>query len=267
MSNVVFIPTRNRAQLVERVLPKWTEQPIDELFFVCEKWERGKYRRVAGNHAEVLVLPKTNQGINYARNWIVTWAAEHGYRKLIMSDDDLFPRPDSDVTRLMAFDSVPTLGLGIMLPFYGLMFGNDTVKNSDEPLMSLGGLGKRCFSLDVSKVLSVGNFDVRLHSGWGDDELVRQGIAGAQATWYVHAGVRGTSIANRHTPGGLNDLHYEDASRRMDAQYQCHKIIYKKWGPEFISKPKLNGRLICQWKKMFDEFIPNWEQRVTWRSE
>lgn len=262
---VVFIPTRNRAQLVERVLPKWSQQDDVRAILVVEKWERGKYTRVAGRHADVLCLPRSNRGINYARAWIVREADRMGLENIIMSDDDLFPRPDSDINRLFEFGDLQCLGIGIMLPFYGLMFGNDVIKAHNEPMMSLGGLGKRCFSLRVSEALMIGNFDARLHSGWGDDELVRQGIADLGFTWYVHAGVHGTSIAGRHTPGGLNDLHHEDDEERLRAQYSCHKIIYNKWGPEFISKPKLHGRLICQWKKMFEMYVPNWEDRVTWR--
>lgn len=266
MTTAVFIPTRNRAELVDRVLPKWQAQPDADVVLVCEAWEKGKYRRVSKEHkgTQVAVLPQSNRGINFARNYIVKTADRLGLDRIIMADDDLYPKPDSDVSRLFEWDDINTLGIGIMLPFYGLMFGNDTIKNSDEPLMSLGGLGKRLFSVDVKKALSVGNFDARLHSGWGDDEFVRQGIVEAEATWYVHAGVQGTSIAGRHTPGGLNDLHHENADERMRAQYECHKLIYKKWGAEFISKPKLHGRLICQWKKMFEAFIPDWEDRVTW---
>lgn len=264
---VVFIPTRNRADLVSRVLPKWAEQDDVRVILVVEKWERGKYMRVAGARADVLVLPRSNRGINYARAWIVREADRMGLKQIIMSDDDLFPRPQSDISRLFEFGDLQTLGIGIMLPFYGLMFGNDVIKNSDEPLMSLGGLGKRCFSLRIEDTLTAGNFDPKLHSGWGDDELVRQGIAAQGFTWYVHAGVHGTSIAGRHTPGGLNDLHKEDDDKRMRAQFACHKIIYSRWGPEYISKPKLYGRLICQWKKMFNDYVPNWEARVTWRSQ
>jgi hypothetical protein len=33
------------------------------------------------------------------------------------------------------------------------------------------------------------------------------------ATWYVHAGVNGVSIAGRYTEGGINDLHNENQGR------------------------------------------------------
>jgi hypothetical protein len=130
--------------------------------------------------------------------------------------------------------------------------------------MSTGGLGKRLFSLDVERVMSVGNFDARIHSGWGDDELVRQGIAECKYTWYVHGGVHGTSIAGRYTPGGLNDLHQESKEARARAQEECHQLIYKKWGTKYINTPKRGGSLICQWKKMFDDFVPDWKERITW---
>jgi hypothetical protein len=75
-----------------------------------------------------------------------------GCDRIIMSDDDIYPKPDSDVNRLYEWHGFNTLGIGIMVPFYGLMFGNETIKNEDRPLMSKGALGKRLFSLNVQRV-------------------------------------------------------------------------------------------------------------------
>jgi hypothetical protein len=263
----VFIPTRARAHCLVKTLPKWEQQRyVERVVLVVEKWELGKHKRLAKQYknVEVMRLPNVNRGINFARHWIVEEADRLGLLKIIMSDDDLYPKPDSDVTQLFEFYDLNTLGIGIMLPFYGLMFGNKTIKYADKPLMSKGGLGKRLFSLDVKRVLEVGNFDPKLWSGWGDDELVRQGIKDLGATWYIHPGVHGVSIAGRHTKGGLNDLNGENKTRRQQAEFSCHQYIYHKWGPEYINEPKLGGRLVCQWRKMFDDFVPNWRERVTW---
>jgi len=265
VSYCVFIPTRARYDLVERIIPKWNEQvEKPELYLVVERWERGRYSGIARkfDNVEVLVLGKSNKGINYARRWIVQEAARSNLKKIIQADDDLFPHPSTDVRKLFDFDGLPTLGLGVMMPYYGLMFGNDTIKAADRPLMSKGALGKRLFSLNVQDVIDIGNFDARLHSGWGDDELVRDGMAQKQYTWYVQAAVKGVSIANRFTPGGINHFHQEDVTSRLAGQEVSHNIIYKKWGAEFVSTP--GGAMRFQWKKFMNKFVPDWETRIDW---
>jgi hypothetical protein len=266
VSAVVFIPSRNRAWMLDRILPRWEQQDIECATLVVEDSDYLAYHAVAKGYKKINVvkLPDSNRGINYSRAFIVKEADRLGCDRIIMSDDDIYPRPESDVNRLFEWHGLNTLGIGIMVPFYGLMFGNQTIKNEDRPLMSKGALGKRLFSLNVQRVLAIGNFDVRLHSGWGDDELVRQGMAALQATWYVHAGVHGTSIAGRYTQGGINDFHQEDQTRRQKGQQQSHKIIYKNWGPRYISTPGNGKRMMCRWKLFMDDFVPGWEKRINW---
>jgi glycosyltransferase involved in cell wall biosynthesis len=167
--SVVFIPTRNRVELVERVLPKWQQQDVDEIVLMVERQERSEYRRIAKRYKNVSTfqLPESNRGINYSRNQIVEAAYSMGCDRIIMSDDDIYPRPDSDVNRLYEWKGLNTIGIGIMVPFYGLMFGNQTIKEQDRPLMSKGALGKRCFSLNVKRAIAIGNFDVRPALGLG----------------------------------------------------------------------------------------------------
>lgn len=269
--SIVFIPSKKRSFLIDRIVPKWQKQKVDEVIFVIEKDDYPAYHNKLAYYRDrkfsTIILPQSNKGINYSRNYIVMKANSMGCDRIIMSDDDIFPRPEFDVNRLYEWNGLNTLGIGIMVPFYGLMFGNQTIKNEDRPLMSKGALGKRLFSLNVQRVLAIGNFDVRLHSGWGDDELVRQGMADLQATWYVHAGVHGTSIAGRYTEGGINSLHDEDQESRINGQLHSHNIIYKKWGPRYISTPNNGSRMICWWKKFLDDYVPDWEKRIDWVKE
>lgn len=264
---VVFIPTRGRAWMIEKTLLKWQEQETDEIILMTERSERGAYAKVIGQFKNVsqMTLPLSDRGINYSRRCCVNAAHNTGCKRIIMADDDIYPRPESDVRRLYEWEGLNTLGIGIMVPFYGLMFGNQTIKNEDRPLMSKGALGKRLFSLDVNRVLAIGNFDIRLHSGWGDDELVRQGMADLKATWYVHAGVNGVSIAGRYTKGGLNDLHNEDQESRALGQEISHGIIYRKWGGKYISAP--GKRMMCKWKLFMDDYVPDWESRIDWKKQ
>jgi hypothetical protein len=267
MKPVVFIPSRSRAWLLESALPKWKEQDISHVYLVIEKKDYNDYRPLwqEFDNVAILTLPKSDQGINYSRNWIVQEAHDLGYNKIIMSDDDIFPHPESDVKRLFEWKDLNCLGIGVMMPFYGLMFGNQTIKNEDRPLMSTNALGKRLFSLNIPRVMACGNFDPRLHSGWGDDELVREGMAKLEATWYIHAGVRGVSTANRYTRGGINDFHGEDQESRLRGQDVSHEIIFKKWGGKYISMP--GKRMQCRWKIFMNDFVPDWEERIDWSKE
>jgi len=267
---VVFIPTRNRGELLRKVLTKWQlQRSVTEVIAVCEKWESGRTRAITNEfkRTSVLRLPKSNKGINYARNYIVSEADRIGLDRLIMADDDIYPNASSDVERLFEWEGLNCLGMGIMVPFYGLQFGNKTMQSENRPLMSKGALGKRLFSLNVLKVIEAGNFDPDFASGWGDDELVRDGMYKLQATWYVHAGVKGTSIAGRYTPGGLNDFHAESYESRLWGQFNSHQLIYEKWGEKYVNVPTHGGRLVFQWKKFMNDYVPDWQDRIDWEKE
>lgn len=268
MTAQVFIPSRGRAEmLAQKVLPKWMAQNA-KVHVVVEPNQYKDYRTVVqgfcnkGGGVDVLVLPHHDRGINYSRHWIVKVAADWGLREIIQADDDIWPSPETDVNRLFEWKDLNCLGIGIMVPFYGLMFGNKTIKIEDRPLMSKGALGKRLFSLNVPRVLAAGNFDVNLHSGWGDDELVRAGMHHLGATWYVHAGVWGSSVSNRYTAGGINDFHKEDAQSRLRGQEHSHRIIYDRWGPRYVSDP--DKKMTFRWQKFMDDKVPNWRERIDW---
>lgn len=263
--SVVFIPTRRRLHCLDKALPKWQEQDV-EIFLVVEKEELSDHEELSRGYDKIkgiLRLPQSNMGITYARNWILDLADEWGLKHLIMSDDDLYPRPTDDVNRLCEIGDLPTIGMGAMLSFYGLLFGNETLKTRDDPLLCIGSMGKRLFSLDVQRAIKVGGYDSRLHSSNGDNEIIRDAIKYGY-TWYVHAGVNATSIAGRFTPGGINSLHGENEVRREMAAYECHKMIYEKWGDRYVSKPKGGKRIVTKWTKLLDDYCPNWESRKNW---
>ena len=85
--------------------------------------------------------------------------------------------------------------------------------------------------------------------------------------WWIHAGVKGGGVNKRYTQGGLSALHQEDVAKRKEAQEYSHRLAYKKWGPEYINRPGPGKRLICKWRRMLDDFVPDWEQLADWRQE
>lgn len=211
---------------------------------------------------DVIVLPHSNRGINYARQYILLHAERNGIARFIMSDDDCAPRHDDDVRKLFDLSDLPTIGMGAMFPFYGLKFGNETLRERNDPLFCDGGMGKRLFSLDTERALEVGGYDVRLHSSNGDNEIVRQAIKHGY-TWYVHAGVQAINLIGRFKKGGINDLHNEDEESRKAAALECHRIIYEEWGPEYIAKPQ-GHKITTRWQKLMDDYIPDWKDRKNW---
>jgi hypothetical protein len=230
----VFIPSRGRHEmLAQKVLPKWMAQDA-KVYVVVEPSQYEDYCVAVsgfcnkGGSVDVLELPHADRGINFSRNYIVKIAADWGLTKIIQADDDIWPSPDSDVNRLFEWDGLNCLGIGIMVPFYGLMFGNKTIKAEDRPLMSKGALGKQ-----------------RL-----------------QATWYVHAGVWGSSVSNRYTEGGINDFHSENAAARLAGQEHSHRIIYRRWGARYVSDP--GKKMMFRWQTFMDDKVPDWRERIDW---
>lgn len=256
---VVYIPTRARAHLLKKVLPKWQEQKNAEVVLVVEGWEFDDIQRLAAPYANVWVekLRRFDKGIAYARQQILGMAHFDGLDKIIMCDDDLYPTVESDVSKLLDLPDM-ALGMGASVSYYGLMFGNENLKR-DDPLLCYNALGKRLFSIDVATAFEVGGYDVRLHTFGSDNDIVRQGAKDMQTLWYVHAGVKATSISKRYEPGGLQDF---AGQSRQSREKHCHKIMHSKW-PKYISSP--DRRFACQWKKLMDDFIPDWKEHLNWR--
>jgi hypothetical protein len=262
---VAYIPTRARAHLLKKVLPKWEKQNnVGAVILVVEPWEGKEMMALARPYDKVWVeiLPRFDRGIAYARQRILRIAKTDGLDRIIMCDDDLYPSVGQDVSKLLEFPEGehPTLGMGASLSFYGLTFGNDTLRERHDPLLCYNALGKRLFGIDVNAALEIGGYDIRLHSFGSDNDIVRQGAKDLQSLWYVHAGMKATSIGKRYEPGGIEDL----AGDRHAREVQCHEIMYGKW-PKYVTPP--TSRFMCKWKKLMDDFIPDWKESLNWQKE
>lgn len=270
MSGVVFIPTRNRVHNIAKVLPKWYEQPIDEVVLVTEPGERAMYKEFLKSEdydgfVSVLSPKKSNIGIGATRRFIVKEADKMGLDYLIMSDDDAAPVADTDVRDLIKdLKKAPSIGLGACFSFYGLMLGNDVLKDGrhnggGKPYLVPGGMGYITFSLNVSRALEAGSYDRRLHTFWEDAELVRDGMKHLGVGWHVHTGVWCNSIGKRFMPGGLSDF---AGKGRSAGEKECHEIVYDKWGSRYISNPA--KKATCRWQNFLDDFVEGWRDRAIW---
>jgi predicted HD phosphohydrolase len=73
-------------------------------------------------------------------------------------------------------------------------------------------------------------------------------------------------VGRRHLPAPrLNDFHNEDQEARQRGQELSHRIIYKNWGPKYVSNPE--KRMAFRWKLFMDDYVPDWEKRIDWEKQ
>lgn len=270
----VFIPTRNRTHNIAKVLPKWAQQEhIEHVFLVTEPDERKVYKRFIKDELDLprdfvsVIRPtRSNIGIGATRKFIVQRAEDEGLDRIIVSDDDAYPVPDTDITQLCDdLTGLQSIGIGACFSFYGLMLGNDLLRvgryanAQGKPYLVPGGMGYIMFSLDIQRAIEAGNYDRRLHTFWEDAELVRDGMKELGYAWHVHTGAWATSIGKRFMPGGLSDF---AGKRRSQGEKECHKIVYDKWGSRYISNP--SKRAACRWQNLLDDFVDGWRDKAVW---
>ena len=250
----VFIHTRDRLGFLRKTIPAWTQHSdIGRIILVIEKDEYFATRRQLKelgywDRVEVIRLAQVNAGMGNARKQALRWAAAQGFTSMVMSDDDITPRANSDINAWLKFaESGETVGVGVCMPIYGLTLGNDFIRDTCEPVRVSGAWGFGVFALNIPLAMEIGGFDSRLVCGWEDGELCRQGIAHKQLYWHVHTGVVGTNLGKRYAPGGISSLFTPE--EREAREKACHKIIYDRWGPRYISD--LSKKFRCNWRRFF----------------
>lgn len=251
----IYIHTRDRLNLLERSLPHWLAQRCPSITLVVETSEYYSTRRWLnehgwGNAVDLLRLRQVNAGMGNARHMAVKHANAAGHKVIIMSDDDQYPKPGSDVRDLARFVwRRKAMGIGACMSIYGLSLGNDVIKETSEPIPVTGSWGYQMFALNIDIAMEVGNFDRRLTCGWEDHELNRAGIA-AGFQWHIHTGVPAVTMAKRYGPGGISTL-YPDLDVRKAQEKECHRMIHERW-PAFVSTPDKPYR--CSWTKMLRHY-------------
>lgn len=86
MSYPIYVPSRGRYD--RSFTSEHLKQHGIPFSFVVEPDEADHYR-AAYPHAEVLVLPESNQGISYSRNWIKDYSHKQGDGRHWQADDDI----------------------------------------------------------------------------------------------------------------------------------------------------------------------------------
>ena len=258
MPNVVYIITRNRYANLKKIIPRWLDQDFKVVLVVdpAEYEDHVQFIRNQGwwlaGMVEVSRPMKRNGGVGYQRKWAVVQASLREHSTIIMSDDDIRPAKDSDMSLLIeAARNTDVLGIGAARSIHN-HFTKGAISRNKGQILCPSGLGFQLFSLNIANTIDVGGFDPRLDCFGEDAELMRRGIASG-IPWRIHCDVWCEPIGPRYAPGGLMAYAPYDRQQR---EIECRRIIHERW-PAYTSKPEARPRMA--WKRFYDDMIPGWQ--------
>jgi hypothetical protein len=247
----VFIPTRQRPELLERCIRSWEQFENIQIVIAVEPGEP-----IAGEIAErvhILRLPKRDQGVGYARHHIVRAAVRASLRSFFMCDDDHYPvgdTDDSDLELMLRFAKrKDVLGVGAWKHHYLHFMPAPQVREASKErrataFLARGGLGYQLIALNTANAMDIGNFDKKLNVA-EDQDLCRRGMLTLHLPWYVWTGVHaGSRSANRRGNGGIDSL----PRKREKLALESFEILQKRYpGSVFLD----GGRMRNKWKEFY----------------
>lgn len=260
-TTAVYIFTKDRLELLRKVVPRWLEvAPFStEIYLVADRSEAPVLRKnfsLIG--VTILGLPRDNAGIGYARDYALRHAQRVGYRSILMSDDDVWPRPGADIQELLRLARLKKyLGIGMTHSYHDLLSDGATKDPANGLIFCPGGWGFNMFALNVHNAIKVGGFDPRLTCFGEDAELMRNGIANG-FPWLVHCGIKFSQLGKRGEPGGIASLTGGISDVRMQQEQKCQFIINDRW-PDFTTRPPKQSRM--SWLKFYDHYMPDWRKK------
>jgi len=258
----VYIITRARIFHLERSLPHWEKHGCEVTLVIDPAEEKAMRKWRDANYVNVNLFRVSRNGIGMGaiRQEVLQEAASLRQKAFIMSDDDLFPAKGNIASLCEVVLREKVVGCGASNSYHGLMLGKNGNKilKGDYQFPISSGFAHRCFALNTVLALKVGGFPAFATCLGEDDEMQRRGIAAGYSWWY-DTSTSFTSLAKRFTPGGLADAYKDEATRRkvMD---MVHRRLFAIW-PKFVSNPA-TSIYRCYWKRMMNEFIPDWEKAM-----
>lgn len=296
IKRVVYIPSRGRVHNIVKVIPRWLEQKY-EVRVVVEAKDFDEYhaaiKPTKAGRVKLLVLPESDRGIGYARQWILEHAAfkwngrhkinsEKALSSFIMADDDVMPKTPgkgwtNNMVRLQqAVESGKYIGCAAVHGYQDFTTGgflkkelaNPRVTDSGatvigRPCLAPTGLFGQCFAINTYRALvEVGGFDPELTVAYEDNDFMMRCVSRG-VPWLFHSGVWMDRLGGRFETGGISD--YCDVSRDTAKQVNrdIHYLISQ--GDEYSQK-LLDCRLILKRKWDFYTSDPHGRQfRISWK--
>jgi hypothetical protein len=251
----VYISSRGRVANVQKVVPLWHNQGFD-IFIAVEPDEFMLYAKglteCGISYAEILPLPKANQGLAYNRRYCVTHAASFGWEAIVATDDDIKPVFGVSSTAMDA-SHPKALGITIRYSYHDLALG-PKIKKLGGIILQPNGMF-RMVALNVANVMKVGNYDPAADN-CEDADLMMRGLQ-AGFPWMVDLDSKAASMGKRHEPGG--SLDYINAIGRSVADHTHKKPILQEKFPEVISSNS-EGKTRVAWLRAHDLFLPGWRK-------
>jgi hypothetical protein len=261
----VYVPTLGRVEQVrEQIIPAWLDQEMP-IKIVTKGNEVDTYLKIRredfrGENISIIGQPASVRGIGAVKRMIVNNAKRKNLSSIIIAEDDAVPNYDSNWCDLLdACERPDVIGIAGARAIHDFYTGGALRANqgTDQPVILYPGAAYVCYGLNIKNALAAGNYDAALHTCQDDAELPRQAIAKLGLPWMMHCDVWWHSLNKRYAPGGVNAEH-ADLAARQAAEDECRAIVHERW-PKYMSPPGKKERM--QWKRMLDDFIPDWKDR------
>jgi hypothetical protein len=253
----IFIPSKARVDNAKFI--DFLKEQGCSATIVIEKEDEQAYRNKFGPLFKYLILPESNQGITYVRNFIKSYTEEiyssgtedsEDYRRFWMCDDDISNLYYREGTKMVKS------GLNVLLGAERQMQLNPSVAllaldyqqlawSAGEKEINYDSFCDVCVLHD-NKLTKGMRYDAFVEGKEDRDfamQVIKANYNTARTTLYAFAAPK-----NGSNKGGLKEIFY-DAGR----EETCADRMAQKWGPEICSRiTKDDGRpdVKIHWKKI-----------------
>lgn len=263
----VYIPTKGRAHLARHTLPTWISIRNLILNLVVEPQDVDSYEEAlwdAGleDHFSLRVLDRNDQGISYARNGVVNFAAEDGANGFVMSDDDL--KVHEGVDELARFMEKNKMAAGVSFCHRLNLFW-DNLKWDTGAHPTAGGSAQLCVGLSVPRMQETKGY-LRELGPYEDTDIILQLLKAGYGPWYIHTGAKGALGGKRYEDGGISAMEKKERySSRAAKEKRIMEVLCREHGAEYFRWHKASKHLQeqglyhvirFQWMRIYRDFNP-----------
>lgn len=238
---MLYIPSRQRTEMLKTTSKTWPTA----VTLVVEPQEEGTYRDALPG-VPLLVLPKNDQGIGFARDMIIHHGYQMGHHAVIMADDDLVLEPNVNVL-LDYMDAHPTCPqIGAWMQVYR-KFG---MAREGVATPSWTSFGNALFAINVELALEVGGYDHRLRF-FEDCDLAIRMVIEAKEPRMVSCLTETKQIGVRGQAGGCAS---QDQSKEEQVRATIDILKNDRGWAEYVGvreREDLAPKIRFQWRRLY----------------
>lgn len=252
MTPLLFIPSKNRPQLVAKNLKNWQQATSSvPIIVVVEPQDYQEYKSALPKTVELFKLPKDDKGIAYARKHILKYAARKDIDWIIQSDDDIRFSDDPAVL-LRHIEKHGYAGMGAYNSYFQLSLGMHPNTGIHE---HYGSMGQMCIGVNVPAYQEVGAYLSGIPSAEDVEALILL-VHEGYGPWRIDSDFK-INAGKRFEPGGLQAV----PQSRQDIELEAYRMLCERFGPEYfslrnLSKPNSAGltkKYAIHWKRIYED--------------